>query len=468
MDQHREFRGGGTHPAISLPLMSTEPITPFDTVLETMLTAGGKGTSDLVFVVGQPPQVEISGVLTPVEIPDLMPTLQPEQTQRFSEQMMGDNERLRFDLKENGSCDTSYALSNIARFRVNIFRQYGRHAIVMRKLSTEIPTLEGLGLPPVFKEMVKEKTGIIFFTGATGSGKTTTLAAMLNEINRTSRYHIVTLEDPIEFLHPQMNATFSQRELGRDYSSFAMGLRAALRQAPKVILVGEIRDRETMEIALTAAETGHVVYSTLHTISAGQSINRIIGMFEQGEQQQVRERIASTLRYIVSQRLAPKVGGGRQLLTEIMGSNLRTREIIQLGESEVRSMHASIEAGVTLGWHSFEQDIVAQFEAGRITEETAMLYSVNKQVMRQSIDISKKRSGTSDETPHSFRLTEHAPQKKRGSSAPAGPDFPRGGGPVTHRARPAASSARPPLPAQIPQRPPAPLSLSKPPAPAQR
>jgi twitching motility protein PilT len=453
--------------------MSTNNFTPFDTVLETMLTTGGKGTSDLVFVVGQPPQVEISGVLTPIEVPDLMPVLRPEQTKRFSEQMIGGNERLIFDLKENGSCDTSYSLSDIARFRVNIFRQNGRHAIVMRKLSTQIPSLDGLGLSPVFKEMTKEKTGIIFFTGATGSGKTTTLAAMLNEINMTSRVHVVTLEDPIEFLHPQKSATFSQRELGRDYSSFAMGLRAALRQAPKVILVGEIRDRETMEIALTAAETGHVVYSTLHTISAGQSINRIIGMFEQGEQQQVRERIASTLRYIVSQRLAPKVGGGRQLLTEIMGSNLRTREIIQLGESDVRSMHASIEAGVTLGWHSFEQDIISHFEAGRITEETAMNYSVNKQVMRQTIDQSRKRMGTSDETPHSFKLREHeghgsktqppplpvTPKMAQPAPAPAAAPAPL---PALRTAAPAPAPAPTPAlrtapPAPAPLRPPAPV-----------
>ncbi|MES2568516.1 MAG: PilT/PilU family type 4a pilus ATPase [Verrucomicrobiota bacterium] len=376
----------------------------FDKVLAIMLEAGGRGTSDLVFVVGQPPQVELNGELTPVNIPGLNPVLVPEHTAQFASVLVGDNDRLALDLKENGSCDTSYALGVQARFRVNVFRQNGRHAIVMRKLSTEIPSLTYLGLPPVFSEMIKEKNGLIFCTGATGSGKTTTLAAMLNEINQTMRVHVVTLEDPIEFMHPQKSATFSQRELGRDYSSFSMGLRAALRQAPKVILVGEIRDRETMEIALTAAETGHVVYSTLHTISAGQSIHRIIGMFEQGEQGQVRERLASTLRYIISQRLAPKIGGGRQLLTEIMGSNLRTREIIQLGEGENRNVHDAIEAGITGGWHSFEQDIIQNFEQGIITEETAMLYSVNKTKMRQTLDLSKKRTGLADNTPHGFRL----------------------------------------------------------------
>lgn len=390
--------------------MSTNTTAYFNRTLETMLAAGGRGASDLMFVVGQPPQVEINGVLTPVEIPELWPTLQPDHTADFAAIMIGDNERLQKDLMNDGSCDTSYSVGDLARFRVNIFRQYGRLAIVMRKLATEMPSIDGLGLGPVFREIVKEKTGITFCTGGTGSGKTTTLAALLNEINQTARMHVVTLEDPIEFLHPQKNATFSQRELGRDYSSFAIGLRAALRQAPKVIFVGEIRDRETMEIALTAAETGHVVYSTLHTISAGQSVNRIVGMFEQAEQAQVRERLASTLRYIVSQRLAPKVGGGRQLLTEIMGNNLRTREIIQLGENENRSFQSAIEAGVTAGWHSFEQDIIHHFCEGRVTEETAMLYSVNKPVMRQALDAAKKKLGQQEISTDTFRLSE--PPKK--------------------------------------------------------
>ena len=384
--------------------MSIPPHAHFDRIIEFMLAKGGHGTSDLLFVVGQPAQVELNGELTPVEIPGMAPPLKPEQTQLFAQMLMGKNDRLAKDFEDHGSCDTSYALGDKARFRVNIFRQFGRHAIVMRRLATEIPSIDSLGLPTVFKDVVKEQNGIIFCTGATGSGKSTTLAAMLNEINQTSRVHIVTLEDPIEYLHPQRKATFSQRELGKDYSSFAIGLRAALRQAPKVILVGEIRDRETMEIALTAAETGHVVYSTLHTISAGQSINRIIGMFEQLEQQQIRERLAGALRYIVSQRLAPKIGGGRLLLSEIMGSNLRTREVIQLGEAETRNIHDAIESGVTQGWHSFEQDIINHFRDGRLTEETAVLYSVNKARLRQALDQAKKKMGTPDAAPHNLRL----------------------------------------------------------------
>jgi twitching motility protein PilT len=281
----------------------------------------------------------------------------------------------------------------------------------MRKLSTKIPTCEGLNLAPVFKEIIKEKNGIIFVTGATGSGKTTTLAAMLNELNLTSEMHIVTLEDPIEFLHPHLKATFSQRELGKDFSDFSVGLRAALRQAPKVILVGEIRDRDTMEIALTAAETGHVVFSTLHTISAAQSVNRVIGMFSSEEEPVIRQRLADTLRYVISQRLAPKVGGGRIMACEIMGSNLRTRETILLGENEIRSFHEIIEASTQNGWGSFEQCLVRLFKDGTITEETAFVYSVNKSVMRKAIDLAKKEMGTQDNSPIGFKLIHHDEHK---------------------------------------------------------
>jgi twitching motility protein PilT len=246
----------------------------------------------------------------------------------------------------------------------------------------------------VFHEIIKEKTGLVFVTGGTGSGKTTTLAALLNEVNLKSEYHIVTLEDPVEFVHPQLKCTVSQREMGRDFYNFPDGLRAALRQAPKIILVGEIRDRDTMEIALTAGETGHVVYSTLHTISAGQTINRILGMFSKDEEQQVRERLAGSLRYVVSQRLVPKKEGGRLLVTELMGSSLRSREAMALGENENRRFADIIEAGSTLGWHSFEQSLAKAFEDDLITDETALLYSVNKQLMHQRVDTIKKRVNT--------------------------------------------------------------------------
>jgi twitching motility protein PilT len=265
--------------------------------------------------------------------------------------------------------------------------------------------MDALQLPPVFREIIKEKTGLVFVTGATGSGKTTTLAAMLNEINLTQEAHIVTLEDPIEFMHPHHKCVFSQRELGRDFFAFPAGLRAALRQAPKVIFVGEIRDRETMEIALTAGETGHVVYSTLHTISAGQTIQRILGMFDKDEEQQVRERLAGSLRYVVSQRLAPKVGGGRALITELMGSSLRSREVMALGENENRRLFDIIEAGNVTGWHSFEQSLLTAFEKGLISEETAFLYCNNKSAMHLRIDRIKKEMATT-QVEHSLKMRE--------------------------------------------------------------
>ena len=230
-----------------------------DSVITTLVNASA-GVSDLLFVVGRPPQVEVDGKLRAVAVEGLGETLQGPHVEAIAQKLMAGNERLASDLKKFGSCDTSYGVPGLARFRVNVFKNNGNHAIVMRKLSTQIPTCDGLGLPPIFKEIIKEKTGIVFVTGATGSGKTTTLAAMLNELNEQEEVHMVTLEDPIEFLHAHKKATFSQREMGKDFSDFAVGLRAALRQAPKVILVGEIRDRETMEIALTAAETGHVVF----------------------------------------------------------------------------------------------------------------------------------------------------------------------------------------------------------------
>jgi twitching motility protein PilT len=362
-----------------------------DGLLTTMLQSA-EGLSDLLFVSGKAPQMEVHGRLKSFE-PE--PMLTSERIESLARAIINGNPRLLQDMADHGSCDCSYPLSNLCRFRVNIYRQNGNYAMVLRRLQSRVPSMESLNLAPVFREIIKEKTGLIFVTGGTGSGKTTTLAAMLNEINLTSEVHIVTLEDPLEFLHPHIKATFSQRELGRDFYTFPEGLRAALRQAPKIIFVGEIRDRETMEIALTAGETGHVVYSTLHTISAGQTINRILGMFSQDEEEQVRERLVGCLRYIVSQRLVPKIGGGRLLVTELLGSSLRSREVISLGENENRRLSDIIEAGNVAGWHSFEQSLLGAFENNLITEETALLYCTNKSQMHQRLDQMKKRIETS-------------------------------------------------------------------------
>jgi twitching motility protein PilT len=361
-----------------------------DAILSAMLHGADGSVSDLVFVTGKPPQVEKNGSLQPLAMEGPEPFLQAAHVETMSEVLMQENPRLRTEFEENGSCDLSYALGDEARFRVNIYKQNGQRAIVMRRLQSSIPALSDMGLPPIFSEMVKEKNGIIFVTGGTGTGKTTTLAAMLNELNQTQDVHVVTLEDPIEFLHKHARATFSQRELGKDFPDFATGLRAALRQAPKVILLGEIRDRESMEIALTASETGHIVLSTLHTINAGQTINRILGMFSKDEEKQVRERLAETLRYIVSQRLVNKVDGGRLLVTEIMGSSLRTRESIIFGEGENRTFAEIIEAGDIHGWHSFDQSLLKAYQAGDVTEETAVIYSTHKTKMRRDIEMSNK------------------------------------------------------------------------------
>jgi twitching motility protein PilT len=309
--------------------------------------------------------------------------------------LINGNPRLTEDLIRQGSCDSAYSLGNEARFRVNIFSQRGQLAIVLRKLNTSIPTLAQLKLPPIMAEAAKEKTGLVLVTGATGSGKSTTLAALLNEINENKSIHIITLEDPVEFVHPQKKATFNQREMGSDFSTFATGLRAALRQAPKVVLVGEMRDRETVEIGLSAAETGHLVMSTLHTIDAGQTINRILGMFETEEQEQVRVRLSDTLRWIISQRLAPKIGGGRYALFEIMGANLRTKDTIIHGESEGKSFYEIIEASHTFGWRNFDQACLEAYEQNFITEESALLYCTKRGVVSRNIDKVKKARGES-------------------------------------------------------------------------
>ena len=360
----------------------------FDHLLNVILNSH-EGIADLFFIVGKPFQVEAFGKLKPVVVDPPVETLTPFQVERIVNRLVGHDPRLVRDLVETGSCDSSYSVGNRCRLRVNIFRQRGNYGVVMRILATKIPTFGALNLPPIFGKMTGEKTGLILVTGATGSGKTTTLAALLNEFNEKLPGHIVTLEDPIEFVHPHKAATFCQRELGNDFDKFATGLRAALREAPKVIFVGELRDRETTEIAITAAETGHLVVSTLHTINAGQSINRILGMFEQAEQTQMRQRLAETLRYIVAQRLAPKVGGGRQLVMEIMGSNLRTREAVLLGENEERSFYDITAASATYGWQTFDQSILASFKAGLIDEETALAYASRKPVVMRGVDAYK-------------------------------------------------------------------------------
>ena len=374
-----------------------------DQILLTTL-ASQPEVSDVLFTAGRPPQVEAYGELKPVVLDPPIEKLTPFQIETIAQNIIGDNLWQIEDLLRHGSCDGSYALADKARFRVNVFAQRGNYSIVCRQLNTTIPTLDKLKFPEIFKEIPKEKTGLILVTGSTGSGKSTSLAAVLNEINESKPVHIVTLEDPVEYVHPHKIATFNQRELGIDFDSYANGLRAALRQAPKVILVGEMRDRDTVKIALSAAETGHLVLSTLHTINAGETINRILGMFDPEEQEQIRIRLSDTLRWIVSQRLAPQIGGGRLALLEIMGSNLRTQETVRLGETEGKTFYEIIEASYPFGWRTFDHACLEAYEQGFITEETALHYCSKRSVVARGIDNIKKSRGELTNTAGSLRM----------------------------------------------------------------
>ena len=368
--------------------------TEIDYWITSMLETYGN-VSDLNITVGKPLQVETSGQLAPVTVEPPVPSLTPFQAEVFALNLIGGNKRLLDDLVKHGSCDLSYWLGQKARFRVNVFSQKTNLSTVLRKLEMKIPTISQLNLPKLFYNMAGERNGIILVTGATGSGKSTSLAALLDKINDEKPVHIVTLEDPIEYVHQHKMATFNQRELGNDFDSFASGLRAALRQAPKVILVGEMRDRETMEIGLSAAETGHLVLSTLHTVDAGQTINRILGMFEQEEQAQVRNRLVDTIRWVVCQRLMPKVGGGRVAAFEIMGMNLRVRELIMTGETEDKTFYDVIFDAKALGWQTFDQHILELYEDGLITEETAVSYCTRKTAVNRGLDSLKAARGES-------------------------------------------------------------------------
>jgi twitching motility protein PilT len=360
--------------------------------------------SDLLFTVDKPLQIEADGELIPVQCEPHIEKLTPFQTEMVALNLMGENQWNIKDLLRTGSCDAAYTVMDKARLRINIFSQKGNYSIVLRKLNTVIPTLEGLKLPEIIHQIPREKTGLVLVTGATGSGKSTTLAAVLSKFNSTRAIHIITLEDPVEFVHPHIKSTFNQRELGTDFDTFANGLRAALRQAPKVILVGEMRDRETVKIALSAAETGHLVLSTLHTVDAGQTINRILGMFETEEQEQIRLRLADTLRWVVSQRLVPKINGGRHAMLEIMGSNLRTKETIAQGESEGKTFYEIIESSQSFGWRTFDLSAIEAFEQGIISEETAMLYCSKRGPVTRAIDNLKKSRGETTTQMNSLRM----------------------------------------------------------------
>jgi twitching motility protein PilT len=346
-----------------------------DAILEAMLKASDR-VSDLNFSVGRPPQVEIDGQLVGVNFPGL-PRLSPFQTEMIALHLLRGDRELTRTLLHNGSVDLSYSIPGKTRFRVNVFSQRGTWAIVLRVIPEGVPTLEQLKLPRELHNVGKLKNGIVLVTGPTGSGKSTTLAAIINQINHESAYHIITIEDPVEYMHKHVKSTVNQREVGSDTRSFALALRAALRQAPKVILIGEMRDVETIEIAMEAAETGHLVLSTLHTIDAAKTIDRIIGVFPRDQESQIRARFAQAFRYVISQRLIPKVGGGRIAVLEILKSTMRTREYILKGEGDGRSLTDAMHDGNMDGMQTFDDELEKLWAARVIPRETALAYATN-------------------------------------------------------------------------------------------
>jgi twitching motility protein PilT len=353
-------------------------------LLGAMLRAAEK-ISDLIFSPGRPPQVQVYGQLIPIQVPGLS-TLTADDTRHIAADLIGDNKQAVSALREQGSCDLSYGLPGVARFRANIFIQRGSCAIVMRVIPTSIPDFASLRLPTHLADVAKLRDGIVLVTGPAGSGKSSTLAVLLDCINREKNYHIITIEDPIEFLHNHKCSTVHQRELHSDTPSFGHALRSALRQAPKVILVGEMRDRETVEIVLEAAETGHLVLSSLNTTDASKTVERIVGLFPTGEQQFARDRFAKSFRYIICQRLLPKPDrSGRVPVAEILKANARTRECIEKGERDGKTLLDAIKAGASEGMQHFDGEI-AQLVRNRVVDlETGLSFASNPTVLGQEL-----------------------------------------------------------------------------------
>ena len=368
---------GNANPVIA------QHVQAFHNVLRRMLAAGDK-VSDLIFSPGRPPQVELAGDLQGVSIPGLEKLL-PPQIKAIADLMLTDNAQGIETLEKKGSADISYSVYGLCRFRVNIFRQRGTYAIVMRVIPTAPPNWQDLNLPVAVRNVSELKNGLVLVTGPTGSGKSTTLAAIIDLINTTKKYHVVTIEDPIEFIHEHKLGTVHQRELHSDTPDFALALRAALRQAPKVILVGEMRDRETIEVAMEAAETGHLVLSTLHTIDAAKTIDRIIGVFPKVEESAIRTRLAQSFRRIISQRLMPKEGGGRIAAIEILATNSRTRDYIEKGEKEGRSITDAMNDGDLEGMQTFDAVLEKFIRDGSVTKEIALGYATNANNLMLSI-----------------------------------------------------------------------------------
>ncbi|MEK6303587.1 MAG: PilT/PilU family type 4a pilus ATPase [Acidobacteriota bacterium] len=372
----------------------------FSQVVQQMLAVSSK-ISDLIFSPGRPPQVELMGKLTPVKLEGL-DLLTPAHTVAIAKALLGDNKSGEESLEKHGSADLSFSLAGLSRFRVNIFKQRGTYAIVMRVVPNQVPSFEDLGIPPVLGDIAELKNGIVLVTGPTGSGKSSTLAAIIDLINDTKYYHIVTIEDPIEFIHGHKKSTVHQRELHSDTSSFAYALRAALRQAPKVILVGEIRDLETCEVALEASETGHLVLSTLHTTDAVKTVERLIGLFPKSQEHIIRMRLAGAFRFIVSQRLIPRSDGLRRVAAiEVLKSTARTRDYIEKGERDGKSLYDAMRDGNLEGMQIFDGELERMIREGTISLQDGLAYATNRQNLQ--LQLSDLGGGAVDDAPSTGR-----------------------------------------------------------------
>lgn len=360
------------------------PYFDLDPLLHKMLDYA-PGISDLNLSVGRPPQVELDGQLRDVDYLGL-DKLTPYQTEQIAMRLIAGKRDVAEKLVKTGSTDLSYSLSGRTRFRVNVFAQRGTYCTVLRVIPSKIPTIEQLGIPATLGKIADERNGIVLVTGPTGSGKSTTLAAIINKMNMEKAMHIITIEDPVEYLHPHHRSTINQREVGTDTQTFALALRAALRQAPKVILVGEMRDVETISIALEASETGHLVLSTLHTIDAAKTIERIVGVFPRSDERQVRTRFSAAFRWVVSQRLVPKIGGGRIATCEILRSTARTREYVQEGERDGKSLHDAMEDGQLDGMQTFDSELYRLIQEGIVDRELALSYATNRTNLQLKLD----------------------------------------------------------------------------------
>jgi twitching motility protein PilT len=412
--------------ALGSPAAAAAPPVATNTIIATMLRAAPK-ISDLIFSPGRAPQVEVNGELVQLKIPGVG-MLKPDDTARIANDLMGRSKHALEKLKEEGSCDISYSVPTLSRFRVNIFTQRGSCGIVMRVIPTDVPDFKSLNLPPELNEAAKLRPGIVLVTGPTGSGKSSTLAAFVDKINQTKACHVITIEDPIEFLHQHKLATIHQRELHTDCPSFALALRAALRQAPKLILVGEMRDKQTIEVALEAAETGHMVYSTLHTIDASKTVERIIGVFPLEEQNAIRGRLAKSFRYIVSQRLIPRLDGtGRVAAFEILKATIRTREYVQKGESEGKSLLDAMRDAEGSEMQCFDDEIEKMIRAGVIDMEMGLSYCTNMGNLRLCLADFVEAQGNKTPGARAAKPASAAPKAAPASyagksAAPAAPE----------------------------------------------